>query len=136
MNNAVWLGLAATCAMAVGGCRASTMRQGQTCVEARFSSFGELKADLPSTVSIPTAATAGRSALRTRGYVIVEERVLRGYSNIVGCAPGDDWIFGRTANFEARTAGSFTTLTIKTSPAADEAESRAILEQTLALIGR
>lgn len=96
--------------------------------------FRTLSADLPAGVSVRSAAAAGESALRSRGYIVTRADTTSDRARIEAKAHGDGWL--DKVVFEARIAGAGTRAGFTVEPFGDETASRALMDAMLARLGR
>ena len=118
------------------GCKPSLGWHGRTNTFATYNGR-ELSARLPATIDVLTAAAAGEAALIGRGYVIGRREGTQGKTTIVGQTPAADWRrhVDRSVVFRAIQRKRGVHVEIHINPLPNEAESRAVLETTLAQLG-
>ena len=134
---AIVIGGALAFAATLVGCRTVTIApQGKSKTIATYHT-GVVSARLPETMDVLTAAAAGEAALLERGYVITRRTKTNGQSVLRATTPTAGWRrhFDRRVVFRAMQRNRSVRVDIVIDPFPDEAESRSILDATLAQLG-
>ncbi len=128
---------AVICAAAVSvGCAPTLAVQGDSRTLAAFSG-ATLWAKMPGHIDVATAAAAGEVALVERGYVIARREGTSGRAVVIGKTPAAGWRrhVDRTAEVRASQRRGGVRVEVSISPVPSQAESRAIFDGMLALMG-
>lgn len=118
------------------GCAPHLKIQGDSRTLAVYSG-ATLAARMPARIDVVTAAAAGEAALEERGYIISRREGTSGRMVVVGKTPAAGWRrhTDRAVHFRAIRRPRGVRVEIHVGRVGDEAESRAILDATLASLG-
>jgi len=120
----------------VAGCEATTTLHGARQTPAHYLPAGRLETQLPARLPVSATMAAGKAALLGRGYVIVRESATDEYGLIVGKTPalGMRRHVTRTVTVKSWRAAAGPEVVVEFGPLPDEIETKAVLDDMLALL--